>query len=339
MQRHLDVVPGRYLPAVAAEGFVLGAEEPLGSGLQRISLDQFDRALSGLTDPTADVDEAIHEARKAMKRLRAILRMVRPEIGDRVYRFENTVLRDAARSIAAVRDGAVTVETVRKLAARYEGRLAVDVFDELSERLDARAIRLRRRVLEDGTAVDDVVATLSNARTRFAGWPTDPRGRSAYGTAIRDRFDAVGVGVRRTYGRGRREMHAAFQDPTAHHFHLWRKRVKYLRHQMEILEPLWPEIVGGTATGLHRLGDVLGDEHDLAELLGLLSVQPDLCPDPVDRSLFAALAQHRRTELQSASRVLGTRLYAEKPKAFAERVEAYWDSHHLPTPLGQLLAP
>lgn len=336
MQRHLDVSRTRYLPAVSGEGFVLGLDEPLGAGLQRISLEQFDHAIAGLDGPDSDVDGAIHEARKAMKRLRAVLRMVRPEIGDQIYRYENRILRDAARMISPVRDAAVMVDSVGSLAARFEGSLPVDVFDDLSERLDRRALAIRRRVLDEGAAADSVVATLRSARTRFAGWPVDRSAEGVYGSAIGDRFEAVGVGVGQTYRRGRDEMHTAFETPAAHTFHRWRKRVKYLRHQLEILHPLWPEVVGGTAMSLDRLGDVLGEEHDLAELLSLLSVQPGLCPDPVERSLLAALAQHRRVELQTAARVLGTRIYAEKPKAFARRLGAYWDSNRIPIGVGQL---
>ena len=336
MQRHLDVTRTRYLPAVSGEGFVLGLDEPLGAGLQRISLEQFDRAIGGLVDPGADVDAAIHEARKVMKRLRAVLRMVRPEIGDRVYRFENRALRNAARSISRIRDAAVMVDTVAALAARFEGSLPVDVFDDLAERLDRRAIGVRRRVLDDGSAVGEVVMALRSARTRFAGWPVDRAAAGVYGSALGDAFEVVGVGVGETYRRGRHEMQQAFAAPGAHPFHRWRKRVKYLRHQMEILHPLWPEVVGGTALSLDRLGDLLGEEHDLAEMLSLLAVTPDLCPDDVERSLFAALAQHRRGELQAASRVLGTRVYAEKPKAFVARLGAYWDSTRIPFEVGQL---
>jgi CHAD domain-containing protein len=336
VQRHLDVSRTRYLPAVAGEGFVLGLDEPIGPGLQRISLAQFDRAISHLSDPAGDRDSAVHETRKTLKRLRAILRMVRPELGERVYRYENRVLRDAARSISPVRDSWVMVETVGALADRFEGAIPIDVFDDLSERLDRRALAIRRRILEEGGALPGVLETLRRSRTRFAGWPVEEGARAVYGSAIGEGFDAIGPGVGQTFARGRQEMSTALRSRTAPAFHRWRKRVKYLRHQMEILHPLWPEVVGGTALSLDRLGDILGEEHDLAELLSLLSVAPDLCPDPVERSLLAALAQHRRGELQLAARVLGARVYAEKPKAFVSRLAAYWDSTRIPVGVGQL---
>jgi CHAD domain-containing protein len=333
VQRHPDVT-GRYLPAVTGDGFELRPGEPLGPGLRRLGVEQAEHALRGLAGGPDDIDHAVHEARKAIKRLRAILRLVRTEIGERAYRYENRTLRDAARRLAAVRDGAVAVETVTDLAARFEGSLPVDVFDDLAERLDRRAVDIRRRILFESDAVAQVAATLERTRVRFAAWPVGEEERAWHGRPIRDRFASVAPGLAATYGRGRTEMTRAYGRPSATNFHLWRKRVKYLRHQMEVLQPLWPEVVGGTAVVLDQLGGVLGDEHDLAALLGLLAVDPAMCPDPVERALFAALAQHRRSELQAQARVLGRRVYAEKPDRFVRRMGAYWDSSRLPTEVG-----
>lgn len=307
--------------------------ESLAVGMQRLSLQQLELAIEGLTDG-ADVDSAVHEARKAIKRLRALLRLVRSEIGDRVYRYENVTLRDAARLVAGVRDGAVAPETVSRLADRFQGAVAAGVFDDMAERLDRRAARIRRRVLDESDAVDRLVAVLAAAHRRFAGWPTDDEAAKAYGTAIRNRFGSIGPGLARTYARGRREMTVSYRSPTVERFHRWRKRVKYLRHQVEIVVPLWPELLGTLAVALDELGTVLGDEHDLACLLELLAIDPDLSPDSTERSLFAALAQHRRAELQLAARVMGTRIYAEEPEAFVDRFEAYWDSSNVPTGVG-----
>jgi CHAD domain-containing protein len=124
-------------------------------------------------------------------------------------------------------------------------------------------------------------------------------------------------------------MVRAYDQPIEQHFHQWRKRAKYLRHQMEFLAPLWPEVVVGTAMTLDRLGLILGEEHDLAELLSLLRDRPDLCPNPRERSLFAALAAQRRSELQTAAEILGRRVYAEKPGSLCHRFAEYWDSRQL----------
>ncbi|HEX9864630.1 MAG TPA: CHAD domain-containing protein, partial [Acidimicrobiia bacterium] len=106
----------------------------------------------------------------------------------------------------------------------------------------------------------------------------------------------------------------------------WRKRAKYLKHQMEILTPMWPEVMIGMAITLDRIADLLGQDHDLAALLELLADRPDLCPNPLERSLMSALAQQRRADLQTASRILGRRIYTESPPSLDGRLQAYWEA-------------
>lgn len=324
----------RFLPAVPESGFVLGNHEHLSESLRRITVEQAEAAARGLV--SGQIDSAIHEARKAMKRLRAVLRLIRSEIGDDAYRWENAVLRDASRSTAPIRDGVVMVATIDRIRERYEGQIADESFSDLRAALQGRSDRLRRRVLDDEEIVPGVIRTLRSARVRYSSWPVesdDPMvlyGRSP----IPHAFESLAPGLGRTYGRGQKEMRQAVANPTAANFHLWRKRAKYLRHQAEILRPLWPDAVGGLAQSLEQLGEWLGDDHDLAVLLRLISDIPELCPDMRERSFIAALAQHRRAELQMASISLGSRIYAERPNQFIARFGAYWKAWDAPIPLG-----
>ena len=309
--------------------FRLEHGEPLGEGLQRLGLDQLERAVSGFYDGEEAFGLAVHEARKAMKRIRALLRLVRFEIGEKAYRFENSAMRETARLLSEVRSAAVMTNGVETIRGMYGLFLAPDTFGELAERLAIRHDRTEQRVMEDPEIIPEVVARLERAHGRYSSWPTDPEARDVYGFGIRDSFEAVGPGLQHTYRRGRRGMVAAYKRPSPANFHLWRKRVKYLRHQFELLTPLWPEVLLGMALTLERVGRLLGEDHDLAELLRLMADRPDLCPNPVERSLLKALASQRRFDLQTASRILGRRIYAETPASLNTRFEAFWDSTHL----------
>ena len=92
----------RYLPAEVPK-FSLTYSTPVSVGLRDAALRQFDGALTELGH-AEDVDRAVHTSRKAMKRIRAMLRLVRPAIGDSVYRAENVYLRDTARKLSELRD-------------------------------------------------------------------------------------------------------------------------------------------------------------------------------------------------------------------------------------------
>lgn len=318
----------RYLPALVEATFALATEEPVALGMRRLSTEQFDLAIAVISKGD-DSDRAVHEARRTMKRLRAVLRLVRFEIGERAYRYENDQLRDAARLIAPVRDAAVAVTTVDELSRRFDGALRPDVFAGASGRLRERASTVHRRVLVDSDALEQVRVTLERSRRRFEGWPTE-EASNGYGRVIRNSFKALRPGIQRTYARGRREMHRAASTGTTVDLHQWRKRVKYLRHQLEVLHPVWPEGVAALVIGLDEAGEALGADHDLAVLLGLLAIDPSLCPGEVERALMAALIQHHRSELQQSAQLLGMRIYADKPSDFSRRLGVWWEaSHHV----------
>jgi CHAD domain-containing protein len=321
-------VPVRLL----GEGFELQAGETLASGLNRVTLEQFDLILAGLTDPGSELDDAVHEARKAIKRLRAVLRLVRGSIGERAFRAEDEVLKGASAGLSGVRDAVVMVGAVDRVRLDYGALLAPGVFAELDARLQRRAALSRMRVLGDEDLLRGTALTLYRARSRFAAWPTDSSDPRFGDRAIEHRFGSIAVGLAGTYRAGRRDMRYALRDGRAEAFHAWRRTAKYLRHQVELLVPLWPEVMGGLARSLDSLGETLGDEHDLSELVVLVSQVPEICPDPAVRSMLVALAQQRRRELQEAARGQGLRIYAEPAENFIDRLGRYWDAWAVPTP-------
>lgn len=322
----------RFLPAIPS-GFELGHREPLAVGLRRVAVEQFDVALEALAS-SGDVGETVHEVRKATKRLRAVLRLVRSELGEGRYQAENDLLRNTARLLAPVRDADILVLSVARIRRRFAAQLQPTAFEGLADRLAAHRERTHAGA-RDTEEWRRVVYAIRSSRARYTAWPVDDDAARAHGMqVIPHAFRSVAPGVRRTYARGRDEMREAARRPAAENFHAWRKRAKYLRHQMEILVPLWPEVISGLAASLDRLGDVLGEEHDLAELLRTIAARPDLCPDPVERSMLVALVQHRRAELQTAALGLGARIYAEPHNRFVGRVGEYWAAWDAPVPVG-----
>jgi CHAD domain-containing protein len=290
---------------------------------------QFELAAGGFFDGEEAFPEAVHQARKALKRVRALLRLVRAELQDRIFRYEDRALRDTGRMLAETRASASMVGAAKVVRKLYGQLLADGTFEEMIGRLARRRDVIRLRSMEDPKLVVKVVRNLEKAHGRYATWPTDHEAGHVYGSVIRDGYEAIAPGLAATYVRGRKEMVIAYSDPSDVNFHEWRKRAKYLRHQMEFLAPLWPDVIVGMAMTLDRLGFLLGEDHDLAELLVLIRDRPELCPDPRERSLFLALAGQRRAELQLAANVLGRRVYAEKPGSVDLRFGEYWESRRL----------
>jgi len=318
--------PGEQDLAAFDTSLQLGESEPLSVGVKRVTMEQLELAASGFFDSETGLGGAVHTSRKSIKRVRALLRLVRGELPKRVYDFEHASLRDTAQSIGEVRSAQGVLDAAVSIQNLYGDLLAEGAFAGLVTRLSRRRDLVELNALEDPKLVGRVVRSLERAYHRYGSWPTDPEAREVYGLGIRDSYEALRPGLAATYGTGRQRMVTAYRRTAPGDFHQWRKRVKDLRHQMEFLAPLWPEVVVGTGITLDRLGVILGEENDLAELTGLLRTRSDLCPNPRERSLFRALAHQRSSELRVAAEILGRRIYAEQPQPLSDRFGEYWDA-------------
>lgn len=287
------------------------ADETPEAGVKRIALEQLEKARGHLRSQD-DLDEAIHDARKRFKKIRAVVRLVRDEVGSDIYQASNATFRDAGRRLAPARDSQVLIETLDDLCEHYTGVLAPDAFAVIRRQFHNRHAAILSSI-SDEKVVDQVLAALGPAEETIMGWPI----------AATD-FTAFDAGLHRVYKRGRKAMKAARVAPTAEKLHEWRKRVKYLWYHMRILRPAWPHVLGETADALHDLANLLGDDHDLAVLHDALCEDETLRADDASYHALLGLAEERRQELQAQAWPLGQRLYAESPADFTERIAAYW---------------
>ena len=143
----------------------------------------------------------MHEARKATKKSRAVLRLVRDEIGSKTYARENAALRDAARRLSAPRDATVLVDAVDRLGRQVP--LARRSLAPLTAVLTERRDEVAKRVLHD-----------EGAMTAAAGELAEIRGRITSLEVGTDRFSALEGGLKRTYSRGRNAFADARKKPT-----------------------------------------------------------------------------------------------------------------------------
>jgi CHAD domain-containing protein len=283
--------------------------EAITSELRRIAADQTDEALLELE--VEDPHEAIHQVRKRCKKVRALLRLVRTSNAS-LYERENAAYRDAARRVSDLRDMTGFIETFELMAERHPEVVATDRFalirDELLRRREeATALHL------DG-AIAGVGSDLEAARERIVDWSVPD-----------DRFDALAGGLAKTYGRARDRLADAYDERTTAAFHEWRKRVKYHRYHVRLLQDCWKPMMKARQDQMHDLSDLLGDDHDLGELRAHLHEDPDRFGDAGLVGEFTALLDRRRARLQHDAQGLGERLFVESADHFVGRVRRYWD--------------
>jgi CHAD domain-containing protein len=293
--------------------FALKADESAAKGVKRLARKQIEGAVEGLTKRSGrQQEEAVHDARKRFKKVRALLRLVRPELGEKVYQRENVRFRDAARPLSEVRDARVLVEALDGLAERDGDGKA---FAPVRKALQARQRATRRRVLKEEQAPAQIAEAVEEARQRVKDWDIGHKG-----------WAALAKGLKQVYKAGRDAFDAALAEPTDENLHEWRKQVKYLWHQLQVLGPTWPELMEGLSNQAHQLADHLGDDHDLAVLRELLAGEGAAWAAPGTLMKLLDLIDVRRGELRHAAAQLGQRLYADRPKAFLNRLHSYWQA-------------
>lgn len=315
-------IPHRTAPSLALlEG------EPLSIGIQRTMLEQLDHVVWVLRHEL-DRELAVHEARKALKRVRAVLRLVAAPLGDYAFRQENAVLRDVSRRLSVARSAAVAVHTARSYVDAHPGLIDPIAGRRLLVGLEDRRDWIRSSSLHDRQTLADLVTTLLAARSRYAAWPVTELqvdARAPHRRPFPDEFATVAPGLERTYAAGKDSMADAVAARSSGAFHEWRKQVKYVRHQHEMLRPLWPAVMTAAAESLADLAEGLGGEHDLAELGALVAGTPSLILDPTTRYRFLSAMERERRAAHAEFLALGARAFAESPEAFVRRIGSYWD--------------
>ncbi len=271
------------------------------AAFRAIALSQLDEALLDLQKGDADGRSVVHEARRRCKKLRGLLRLVRPVFPG--YARENAAIRDAAALLSHLRDAEVLHETVKDLAdwrktealRRIEWKLA----DEHDPAQDARLGEFRLH--------------LAAVRARVPDWSLKKTGR-----------EAVLPGLRLTYqqARVRMERAAATHDPLD--FHEWRKANKYHGFHLDLLKRVAPDILPGDAELVDRLSALLGQHHDLNVLSEAVAQNPGRFGEAGDVTELSDAIGARMDEIARDAFRLGRQILAEKPRAVQQRFATYW---------------
>jgi len=281
--------------------------------VRRIAREQFDKALGDI-EGEKTFDEAVHSARRRCKRLRGLLRLIRPAFEH--FERENVALRNAASGLSGARDAAVMVETFKSLRTfdTAEGRTA---------RIGAEAGAAMERLLQERTGTQDggnqdaMLATfraaMRDGRERAETWDLDGDG-----------FASIGAGLEATYERMGKRLRKAAKVRTAAAFHDWRKDTKYHWHHVGLFEAAAPDLLAPRKRSLDRLGEFLGDHHNLAVLAEVLESEGAGAATRVDRDDIAAVIAERQADLETEAFALGRQLTAEAPAALRSRFHGYW---------------
>lgn len=291
----------------------LERNESVLRGLKRVVRDEIESAsavLSGRKEISRD--RAIHEARKSIKKIRALLRLAGDEMRG-LQMDENQRLRDVARRLSHYRDAFVMVGTFDDLRKKFPAESSGKLRSVRAALLKKKNVMSRE---EDSRIVlDHAAAALKQVLKRVKSWKLDADG-----------YAAIGPGLEKTYRAGRTALSHAHQDPRAANYHELRKKVKDHWYHIRLLQNLWTDVMSAYEKSLKDLETWLGNDHNLAVLRELITAQPDFYGTPKDIELMLDLIERYQKELRKESVSLAERVYEEHPREFRRRMKNLWDT-------------
>ncbi|MFB0610974.1 CHAD domain-containing protein [Aurantiacibacter poecillastricola] len=278
-------------------------DRSVAAAIRRVATEQAEKAVKSIdVDPYED---AVHDLRKRCKKIRGLVRFVRPAFPD--YKATNAFFRDTARIVDAYRDARVMQDTYDALMDAY----GEEVDRSALAGIRAEFTRQRTDLLNDGEVSD----RLAECRRRME----EGLAMSRDWALEEDGFDAFEGGMAKTYKRARKAAGKAMDHGGGEAHHEMRKRVKYHWMHSRMLRPLWPGLFKARAKLAKDLSDVLGDHHDLTVFRDRLKGD-----EAEDARVMDALAAKRSETLSQEAAEMAEKLLAAKPGDLVDQVANLW---------------
>ena len=277
-----------------------------GDSVRHLILNALGEARAALERPSAKNAVRIHDFRRAVKRLRALLRLIPPPLDEAARQLRNQA-RDLARDLGRSRDAQSALDAIHDLTKK-KGRTGLSdrTIRSISDKLAARR-QSAERVQLTPQAKSDLLAWIASADAALRTWPLD-----APSAPIID-------GIVATYRRARRDWPRKWDIATPEEIHEFRQRIVVHRFQLEMIEPLNPKMVRKWIASAQSLRAQLGRHQDLDVLLRLCAAGQPLAP--WQRRLAPLIERRQREHLGSASHS-AERILAASPKSFRKKVDA-----------------
>ena len=255
---------------------------------------------------------SVHEFRKNIKKIRAILRLIRDEIGSEKYREMNGLYREVAYELALLRDDTSQVELLESMRDQVDNPKVRKAILKSIRQVRRKRKREFAEFYREGRhekVNKDILALKEKVRElTFEGLPE---------------FFIL-KSLKRTHSRARSAMEITASVKNDEMYHYLRKQVKYLMYHMMILSRAWPAYFKAYIIELDRLSDLLGNLHDLNLFNGHILEEKLIVLDPGERKIVLRHIYSRRKQLQRSVTRLGDKLFSESSEDFSMTIYNIW---------------
>lgn len=288
-------------------------KETFPSAFHRICSRELSQIHNLLTQ-AQQADISIHETRKAVKRIRALLRFSQTWLPKKRFAEENLFFRDFNRQLSALRDRKALSDSLRALAGSLPGKILpkamLTLANEMQSSLDQEA--------PSWLAAEGLFSQLSQTAVEHSTHMQE--------ILVKDPSAAQLVSMlQRIYRQGKRAMRNAAESPEAELRHEWRKRVKELNYCLLLFRAGWPALTAVMHKEVSLLDECLGKDHDLAVLADYLSSieHPSVQTGNRREQILAEIAAQREELFRKALDV-GSQVYILPPALFASCIARMW---------------
>jgi CHAD domain-containing protein len=290
--------------------FRLRTAESVSRGLRRVAKKELSSARKELRKVRPPPGEAIHEARKSVKKVRAVMELIAADDGRGLSGCRKR-MRKVNRVLSGLRDADAMLATLTKLRSKAPRALDEHTFARVRRRLSSHKQTVMKAAEHDAVwkSVDRELRKLQKKARRWR--PMHPH------------FGALAAGIRVSYRRGRKALARARQRQGATDFHEWRKQIKALWYQLRLVERCSSGI-GKDVRVLRQAETWLGDDHNVVVLCGELSKDASLC----DVARLRQAADKYQCELRRKATESAAGIYRDRPANYVRRVKHAWTAWH-----------
>lgn len=289
--------------------FRIRPDESISQGLRRLAAKSLETAREELRRRTPPGDESIHEARKTVKKVRAIVDAIEADDGRRTADGRRR-LRRINRVLSPLRDADAMLNMLAALKRRNPQLFTEHTFARVRRELSLRKRQAMTAVGRGSWGKLD--RELRALRASAKRWRLAHRG-----------FRALEPALRATHRRGRRALAQAQKSQRAADFHEWRKLIKALWYELRLLED-GGGIISRHIAVLHRAETWLGDEHNMVVLCAELSKDATVCAEPIDADRLKLAADRYQCELRRKALAKARPIYGRKSRGYVRAIERAW---------------
>jgi len=295
--------------------FRIDPNKPFDDEIRRAGLELIEEAIISLRDQPSGRHEAVHDARKRFKRLRALYRLI-ARAAPEFSKEENARFRDIAHSLAFAREATALVETVE-----YLETFAASTTQGKALRSIATVLRKRRdHTIEHEAGLDEAIAAAiagceeARKKLKAVSLPDE----------LKDVTRLVKTGWAKQRKRARKALADCHEQADVEHFHELRKAGQAYWMHLGLLRRLWPSAMRAKRADTKRLVDILGHEHDLSVLAAFADREPERFGNGERLALLLDAIIQRQQALRGDGLELANEVFSESARTESRIVGLLW---------------